>query len=67
MSALYTTFLTVSIGGGSDFFFGGPFHAQCKIIENIKKDDLDLFYVYFSSIMSYEYPFIEKLPKTNQK
>ena len=57
MSALYTTFLTVSKGGGSDFFFGGPFHAQCKIIENIKKDDLDLFYVYFSSIMT----------KTNQK
>ena len=46
----------------------GPFHAQCKKIEKIKNDDLDLIYVYFSSIISYEYPFIEKkLPKTVQK
>ena len=37
-------------------------------IEKIKNDDLDLIYVYFSSIISYEYPFIEKkLPKTLQK
>ena len=32
--------------------------------EKIKNDDLDLFYEYFSSIMSCEYPFIEK--KTGQ-
>ena len=37
-----------------------------KKIEKIKNDDLGLFYVYFSSIMSYEYTIIEKkLPKTH--
>ena len=41
---------------------------SAKKIEKIKNDDLDLFYVYFSSIMSYEYTIIEKkLPKTHQK
>ena len=46
----------------------GPFHAQCKKIEKIKNDDLDLIYVYFSSIISYEYPFIEKnCPKLTKK
>ena len=46
----------------------GPFHAQCKKCEKIKNDDLGLFYVYFSSIMSYKYPFIEKkLSKAHQK
>ena len=65
MSALHT-FLTVSIGGGSDFF-GGPFHTQCKKIEKTK-NDLDLFYVYFSSVLSYKYPFIEKnCPKLTKK
>ena len=34
-------------------------HSAKKKIEKNKNDDLDLFYVYFSSIMSYEYPFIE--------
>ena len=37
--------------------------------EKIKNDDLDLFYEYFSSIMSCEYPFIEKKnwPKLTKK
>ena len=43
--------------------------AKKKKNEKIKNDDLDLFYEYFSSIMSCEYPFIEKkkLAKTHQK
>ena len=46
----------------------GPFHAQCIKIEKIKNDDLDLIYVYFSSIISYKYPFIEKnCPKLTKK
>ena len=45
----------------------GSFHAQCKKTEKIKNDDLDLFYVYFSSIMSYEYPFIEKTAQNSPK
>ena len=46
----------------------GPFHAQCKKCEKIKNDDLGLFYVYFSSIMSYKYPFLEKnCPKHTKK
>ena len=36
----------------------GPFHGQCKKIAKTKTDDLDLLCVYFSSIMSYEYPLI---------
>ena len=43
-------------------------HSAKKKIEKNKNDDLDLFYVYFSSIMSYEYPFIEKnCPKLTKK
>ena len=45
----------------------GSFHAQCKKTEKIKNDDLDLFYVYFSSIMSYEYPFTEKTAQNSPK
>ena len=42
-------------------------HSAKKLKKN-KNDDLDLFYVYFSSIMSYQYPFIEKnCPKLTQK
>ena len=39
--------------------------AKKKKNEKIKNDDLDLFYVYFSSIMSYRYPFIEKKTAQN--
>ena len=41
---------------------------SAKKMEKIKNDDLDLFYVYFSSIISYEYLFIEKhCPKLTKK
>ena len=37
-------------------------------IKHQNDDDLDLFYVYFSSIMSCEYPIIEKnCPKLTKK
>ena len=49
-------------------FILGPFHSQCIKFEKFKNDDLDLFNVYFSSIMSYEYPFIKKnCPKLAKK
>ena len=42
-------------------------HSAKKLKKN-KNDDLDLFYVYFSSIMSYEYSFIENnCPKLTKK
>ena len=46
-----------------------PCTVQKKKNEKIKNDDLDLFYEYFSSIMSCEYPFIEKKnwPKLTKK
>ena len=45
-----------------------PCTVKKKKNEKIKNDDLDLFYVYFSSIMSYKYPFIKKdCPKLKKK
>ena len=41
---------------------------SAKKFEKIKNDDLDLIYVYFSSIISYKYPFMEKnCPKLTKK
>ena len=48
-------------------YMGHSVHSAKKI-EKIKNDDLDLFYVYFSSIMSHKYLFIEKnCPKLTKK
>ena len=45
----------------------GPFHAQCKKIEKIKNDDLDLIYIYFRTIISYEFLLQKKTAQNSPK